>query len=32
MGIIEITTKLCRLKNVFSIHDDYLETATGDVL
>ena len=29
MGNIEITTKLCRLKSVSSIDDDYLEAATG---
>ena len=32
MGNIEITTKLCRLKSVSSIDDDYLEAATGGVL
>ena len=29
MGNIEITAKLCRLKSVSSIDDDYLEAATG---
>ena len=32
MGNIEITTKLCILKSVSNIDDDYLETATGGVL
>ena len=32
MGNVEITTKLSRLKSVFSIDDDYLEAATGGVL
>ena len=32
MGNIEITTIFCRLKSVFSIDNDYLETATRGVL
>ena len=32
MWNIEIKTKFSRLKSVSSIEDDYLETATADVL
>ena len=32
MGNIETTAKFSGLKNVFSIDNDYLETATRDVL
>ena len=31
MGNLEITEKFSRLRNVSSIDDDYLETATGGV-
>ena len=32
MGNVEITRKFSRLKSVSSIDDNYLETATEDVL
>ena len=32
MGNINITKKFSKLKSVSSVDDDYLETATGDVL
>ena len=32
MGNMEITKKFSGLKSLSSIDDDYLETATGDVL
>ena len=32
MGNIETTTKVSRLKSIFSTEDTYLEAATGSVL